>query len=52
MALFFSVVLVFVGAVFSFIGFFYVRTRGKGKFVQNFIPTPAENTNTDESEGI
>ena len=43
----------FIGAVvFSFIGFFYVRTRGKGKFVQNFIPTPAENTDTDESGGI
>ncbi len=29
----------FVGAVvFSVIGFFYVKTRGKGKFAKNFIP--------------
>ena len=29
----------FVGAVvFSVIGFFYVKTRGKGKFAQRFIP--------------
>lgn len=30
----------FVGAVvFSIIGFFYVRSRGKNKFAKNFIPT-------------
>lgn len=29
----------FIGAiVFSFIGFFYVKSRGKGKFVSQFIP--------------
>ena len=29
----------FIGAVvFSVIGFFYVKTRGKGKFAKNFIP--------------
>ena len=29
----------FVGAVvFSFIGFFYVKSRGKGKFARRFIP--------------
>ena len=32
----------FVGAVvFSIIGFFYVKTRGKGKFARRFIPTLA-----------
>ena len=30
----------FIGAVvFSVIGFFYVKSRGKGKFAQKFIPT-------------
>ncbi len=30
----------FVGAViFSIIGFFYIKTRGKGKIARNFIPT-------------
>ena len=29
----------FVGAVvFSFIGYFYVKNRGKGKFASRFIP--------------
>ena len=29
----------FVGAVvFSFIGFFYVKSRGKGRFARRFIP--------------
>ncbi|MGN0474999.1 MAG: hypothetical protein ACI4IJ_07920 [Acutalibacteraceae bacterium] len=33
----------FIGAsVFSVIGFFYVKSRGKGKFVRRFIPTLAE----------
>ena len=35
----------FIGAlVFSFIGFFYVRSRGKGRFARRFIPRvlPAE----------
>ncbi len=30
----------FIGAVvFSFIGYFYIKTRGKGKIAKNFIPT-------------
>ena len=29
----------FIGAVvFSFIGYFYVKNRGKGKFARRFIP--------------
>ena len=33
----------FVGAVvFSVIGFFYVKSRGKGRFAKRFIPTVAE----------
>ena len=29
----------FIGAVvFSIIGYFYVKTRGKGKFARRFIP--------------
>lgn len=33
----------FIGAsVFSAIGFFYVKSRGKGKFVKRFIPTLRE----------
>jgi uncharacterized membrane protein len=29
----------FIGAVvFSFIGFFYVKSHGKGKFARRFIP--------------
>ena len=33
----------FVGAVvFSFIGFFYVKSRGKNKFAKNFIPVVKE----------
>ena len=36
----------FIGAVvFSFIGFFYVKNRGKGKFAPQFIPTVVENEN-------
>lgn len=32
----------FIGAlVFSVIGFFYTKTRGKGKIARHFIPTPA-----------
>lgn len=34
----------FIGAsVFSVIGFLYVKSRGKGKFVRRFIPTLREN---------
>ncbi len=34
----------FLGAViFSIIGFFYVKSRGKGKFAKRFIPTLDEN---------
>ena len=33
----------FIGAiVFSIIGFFYVKTRGQGKFAKQFIPTLKE----------
>lgn len=33
----------FIGAlVFSVIGFFYVRSRGKGRFASRFIPVPVE----------
>ena len=33
----------FIGAVvFSVIGFFYVKSRGKNKFAQQFIPTVPE----------
>lgn len=40
----------FVGAVvFSVIGFFYVKSRGKSKFAKKFIPTVAE-TDPDISE--
>mgnify|MGYP000671192695 FL=1 len=29
----------FIGAaVFSFLGYFYVKNRGKGRFTRNFIP--------------
>ena len=35
----------FVGAViFSVIGFFYIKNRGKGTFVENFIPKVRQNT--------
>ena len=35
----------FVGAViFSVIGFFYIKNRGKGTFVENFIPKVRKNT--------
>ena len=34
----------FIGAtVFSFFGYFYVKTRGRGKIAKNFIPTLEEN---------
>lgn len=34
----------FIGAViFSIIGFFYIKNRGKGKIAKNFIPTLREN---------
>lgn len=35
----------FIGALlFSIIGYFYVRSRGKGKFVKRFIPVPNNST--------
>lgn len=38
----------FIGAaVFSVIGFFYVKSRGKGKFVRRFIPTLAKKYQID-----
>lgn len=42
----------FVGAVvFSFIGYFYVKSRGKGRFARRFIPQVVENGQTEcESE--
>lgn len=40
----------FIGAVvFSVIGFFYVKTRGKGKFARRFIPV-VNQKNTDEEK--
>ena len=41
----------FVGAVvFSTIGFFYVKKRGKGKFARQFIPIPdPQETDNDEN---
>lgn len=43
----------FIGAlVFSFIGFFYVKNRGKGKFARRFIPRviePVENSSAANS---
>ena len=39
----------FIGAlVFSFIGYFYVESRGKGKFVKNLVPTLAESAATND----
>lgn len=40
----------FIGALlFSIIGFFYVRSRGQGKFVKRFIPVPNNSTPPDVS---
>ena len=40
----------FVGAVvFSFIGYFYVKNKGKGKIAPHFIPTVID---SDPSEGV
>lgn len=40
----------FIGAViFSFIGFFYVKNRGKGKFAPRFIPTVVAEDETPSS---
>lgn len=40
----------FIGALlFSIIGFFYVRSRGQGKFVKRFIPVPNNSTAPDVS---
>lgn len=39
----------FIGAViFSFIGYFYVRKRGEGKFITQFIPKAKKKTKTLE----
>ncbi len=39
----------FVGAfIFSVIGFFYVKNRGKGRFAKQFIPTLDENEEKEE----
>lgn len=41
----------FIGAVvFSVVGFFYVRSRGKGSFARRFIPTVSEKEKTEENE--
>lgn len=41
----------FIGAlVFSIIGFFYLRGRGKGRFVKRFIPVPSEPETAEEAE--
>lgn len=40
----------FIGAlVFSVIGYFYVRSRGKGKFVKRFIPVANDSTYSESS---
>ena len=42
----------FIGAVlFSFIGFFYVKNRGKGRFAPRFIPTVVEDGENSTAEG-
>ena len=42
----------FIGAlVFSVIGFFYLRGRGKGRFVKRFIPVLSDPENTEEAQG-
>ena len=42
----------FIGAVvFSVVGFFYVKKRGKGKFARNFIPDVPEDKELKE-EGV
>lgn len=39
----------FIGAVvFSLIGFFYVKSRGKGRFARRFIPQVLENNKDEE----
>lgn len=41
----------FIGAVvFSIVGYFYVKNRGKGKFARNFIPQVLEEQKTDAGE--
>lgn len=42
----------FIGAVvFSIIGYFYVKNRGKGKFARRFIPKPLPNRPDSSEEG-
>lgn len=39
----------FIGAVvFSVLGYFYIKTRGKGNFIKRFIPTMSNNSDEDE----
>ena len=41
----------FIGAViFSIIGFFYVKSRGKNRFARRFIPTLKEKNDTDTEQ--
>lgn len=43
----------FVGAVvFSFIGYFYVKSRGKGRFARRFIPQVVENGRKEREREI
>ena len=40
-----------IGAlVFSFIGFFYIKNRGTGKFARRFIPTMIKNEKEEDKE--
>jgi hypothetical protein len=41
----------FVGAlIFSLIGYFYIKNRGKGKILKNFLPTRKKDTSADKIE--
>ena len=41
----------FIGAViFSIIGFFYIKSRGKGRFARRFIPRVMPETTQSETE--
>ena len=43
----------FIGALtFSIIGYFYVRSRGKGKFAKRFIPMAKNSAMPDVSEMV
>ena len=43
----------FIGAVvFSVIGYFYVKSRGKGRFAQRFIPQVLEEPEKNEGQEV